>query len=212
MRFASLVLIVAVCTSTNSVILAAPASSKRWKPAVLAIRRHAAGFQPARRRWQGLHAAEFRRGQTAAGDLHLQPLPDGAGLRVADRSAPRRLYGWQRGSALVAISAERPLQAVRLDEARLHLTWATPSKTCKICAKQREFKFPYLYDGGTRKKASYYLRRSRDAAGLSIRRAAASCDIASEPHRRCGSEKRSPATTRETRSMPCWRASRFRWR
>lgn len=150
MRFASLVLVAAACVPTNSVILAAPASSR--EVTTLAIGDAAPDFK-----LPGVDGKDYTLQNFAAARLLLVvftcnhcPTAQAYEMRIAQLHTD---YS-EKGVALVAISPNDP-QAVRLDE--LGYTDVGDSfEDMQLRAKHREFKFPYLYDGDTQKASRAY--------------------------------------------------------
>jgi peroxiredoxin len=150
MRVALLFLAVAACLPWNSVILAAPASSR--EPVTLAIGAAAPDFK-----LPGVDGKDYTLASFADSRLLLViftcnhcPTAQAYEARIAQVHAD---YS-KKGVALVAISPNDP-QAVRLDE--LGYTDVGDSfEDMRLRAKEREFKFPYLYDGETQQTALAY--------------------------------------------------------
>ena len=106
-----------------------------------------------------------------------------------------------RGVALVAISPNDD-QAVRLDE--LGYTDVGDSfEDMKVRAKERGFAFPYLYDGETQKTSlAYGVVATPQVFLFDAERKLRYVGRIDDSD----SQRPSPATTRATRSMPCWPA------
>jgi peroxiredoxin len=150
MRFASLVLVVAFCASTNSKIVAAPGSSKEAKP--LAIGAAAPDFN-----LPGVDGKDYTLQSFAQAKLLLViftcnhcPTAQAYETRIAQLEADYK----EKGVALVAISPN-DAEAVRLDELG-YTDLGDSFEDMKLRAKHREFKFPYLYDGDTQKTSLAY--------------------------------------------------------
>jgi thiol-disulfide isomerase/thioredoxin len=150
MRFASLVFVVAICTPTITVILAAPASSKEIKS--LTIGHAAPDFN-----LPGVDGKDYTLQSFADARLLLVvftcnhcPTAQAYEARIAQLDADYK----EQGVALVAISPN-DAQAVRLDELG-YTDLGDSFEDMKLRAKHREFKFPYLYDGDSQKASLAY--------------------------------------------------------
>jgi peroxiredoxin len=150
MRFASLVLVVSLCTPTISAIFAAPGSSKEAKP--LAIGDAAPDFN-----LPGVDGKDYSLQSFAHAKLLLViftcnhcPTAQAYETRIAQLDADYK----DKGVALVAISPN-DAQAVRLDELG-YTDLGDSLEDMKLRAKHREFKFPYLYDGDTQEASLAY--------------------------------------------------------
>ena len=150
MRFVSLVLVVALCTLTNFVIVAAPASSKEVK--TLAIGDAAPDFN-----LPGVDGKDYTLQSFVEAKLLLViftcnhcPTAQAYETRIAQLDADYK----EKGVALVAISPN-DAEAVRLDELG-YTDLGDSFEDMKLRAKHREFRFPYLYDGDSQKASLAY--------------------------------------------------------
>ena len=167
-------------------------------------RRGRARFLAAGRRRQDVHARRFRRRQHPGHHLHVQPLPDGPGVRGADQAAGRRLQGPRRGGG-GRFAERRGGGAAR--RARLH----RPGRLARRHEDPRprpRVQFPVSLrrrdagDVATPTARSPRRTCSSSTATASCASAAGSTTTRTRPRPR--------RTTRATRSTRCWPASRCR--
>lgn len=150
MRPASLILVIAACGTMIPVLAAAPAAPTGL--AALAIGDAAPDFK-----LPGVDGKEYTLQSFATAKLLLViftcnhcPTAQAYEARIAQLEVDYK----DKGVALLAISPNDP-QAVRLDELG-YTDLGDSFEDMKLRAKQRQFKFPYLYDGDTQQASLAY--------------------------------------------------------